>query len=79
MHDISFFGISVISLFKTSFLHTENTVQLESLNSGTALTKVSDNLMVTKGEWELQNMTIILINVTKASKSKLIYKVRKYS
>ncbi|XP_033999804.1 5-hydroxytryptamine receptor 3A-like [Trematomus bernacchii] len=59
----------------SSMTSDENTVQLESRKRGTALTEVSDHLMVTKGEWELQNMRIILRNVTKASKSKLIYKV----
>ncbi|XP_034062111.1 5-hydroxytryptamine receptor 3A-like [Gymnodraco acuticeps] len=61
----------------SSMTSEEHAVQLklEQLNSGTVLTKVPDHLMVTKGEWELQNMTIIVLNVTKESKSKLIYKV----
>ncbi|KAK1878209.1 5-hydroxytryptamine receptor 3A [Dissostichus eleginoides] len=54
-----------------------NAIQLGSVNTDKALTYISEQLMVTKGEWELVKMEILSFNYSKTTlnKQKLTYKV----
>ncbi|KAL3053212.1 hypothetical protein OYC64_005701 [Pagothenia borchgrevinki] len=54
-----------------------NAIQLGTVNTDEALTYISEQFMVTKGEWELVKMEIVSFNCSKTTlnKQKLIYKV----
>ena len=53
---------------------------LRTINSEVTLSSVSEQIMITQGEWELLNMTIIYYSfeLKNVSENRLIYTVRKF-
>lgn len=62
-----------------SCVFVEHELKLGTWRGGAFLTSVSEKLMITEGEWQLVNMSILVSSVgnDNSSTSKLIYMVRK--
>lgn len=56
-----------------------NDIKLGTFNNDTILSHISEKIMVTKGEWDLQNMEIIDNSLSKGGSglTYLVYRVRK--
>lgn len=60
---------------------TDKSIKLGTFSNDTTLTRLSENFMVTQGEWQLLNMDTFVYDLSIGSKaqSKLTYRVGKAS
>ncbi|KAG7505661.1 5-hydroxytryptamine receptor 3A-like [Solea senegalensis] len=72
------FDVQTCNITFSSMHHTGDVLQLGSLNNAAVLSTLSETLMVTEGEWELDNLTIIHIPYTSivTDGNRLLYVVR---